>query len=373
MSHDEKRERFDHESEIQGTTDDASQERPLTTRQVLRQVRNPPNPWLSTTTEYLGPPPEAALEVYVDSSRGALSKNDSPDIPFTWSVNPYRGCYHGCAYCYARPSHEYLGFGAGSDFERKLTVKPDIAALLKQQFDHPRWRGELVVFSGNTDCYQPLEASEGLTRACLEVCREYRNPIQIITKSTLIERDTELLADLAREAFVTVCVSIPFRDPETARAMEPWAPTPDRRLRTIARLAKAGIPVGINVSPLIPGLNDGDIATLLKDAREAGATFANRTMLRLPGPVKEVFSERIKLLLPLKADKVLHQISEARDGKLNDSRFGARMRGTGHRWKMIEDLFSNAWQRFDYRPMPTPPEGSTFCRPKRTSGQLSLF
>jgi DNA repair photolyase len=344
-----------------------------TPRQTLRQVHNPPNPWISTVVEHLGPPPEAHLEVYVDGSRGALSRNDSPDIPFTWSVNPYRGCYHGCAYCYARPSHQYLDFGAGSDFDRKLTVKPDIAALLKSQLDHPRWQGELIVFSGNTDCYQPLEAGWGLTRACLEVCLAYRNPVGIITKSTLIERDLELLAELARETFVTVCVSLPFRDAEIARAMEPWAPSPDRRLRTIERLAAVGVPVGVNVSPLIPGLNDGDIPAILRDARAAGATFANRTMLRLPGPVRQVFEERLRLLLPMKADKVLHQISEARDGRMNDPRFGARMRGTGPRWRMIEDLFQSAWLRHGFAPMPSPPEVSPFRRPPRSTGQLSLF
>ena len=343
----------------------------LTPRQLLRQVQNPPNPWRSTVVEHLGEPPEATLEVFFDSSRQALSKNDSPDIPFTWSVNPYRGCYHGCAYCYARPTHEYLDFGAGTDFERKLVVKPEVASLLRAAFDHPRWGGELVVFSGNTDCYQPLEASWQLTRQCLQVCLEYLNPIGIITKSTLVERDVELLAELARASFVTVCVSLPFADEDVARALEPYAPAPARRLKTIERLAKAGVPVGINLSPLIPGLNDGDIPTILRDARAAGATFANRTMLRLPGPVKEVFEQRLRLLLPLSADKVMNQIREAREGQISSARFGERMRGTGKRWRMIDDLFQLAWQRHGYAPMPAQPP-SAFRRPERPRAQLEL-
>lgn len=343
-----------------------------TARQLLRQVSNPPNPWIRSTVEQLGPPPEATLEVFEDTSRAALSRNDSPDIPFTWSVNPYRGCYHGCAYCYARPTHEYLDFGAGTDFERKLIVKPDIAALLDRQLAHPRWQGELIVFSGNTDCYQPLEASWGLTRACLEVCLRFRNPVGIITKSALIERDIELLSELASTTHLTVTMSIPFLDQDIARSMEPYAPTPSRRLRTLERLAKANVPVGLNASPIVPGLNDQDLPKLLELARDAGATYANRTMVRLPGPVKEVFAERLRLLLPLKADKILHQIEEARGGHLNDSRFGDRMVGRGARWRMIDDLFLATHRRLGFAPMPQPPVPSPFRRPAKDRAQLEL-
>jgi DNA repair photolyase len=342
-----------------------------TARQQLRQLSNPPNPWISTVVDHLGEPPEAQLEVFFDSSRQALSKNDSPDIPFTWSVNPYRGCYHGCAYCYARPTHEYLDFGAGTDFERKLVVKPEVAKLLRDAFDNPKWTGELVVFSGNTDCYQPLEASMQLTRQCLQVCVEYRNPVGIITKSTLIERDIELLVELGRVSYVSVTVSLPFADADVARAMEPYVPTPARRLKMIERLASAGILVGINVAPLIPGLNDGDIPTVLRDAREAGASFANHTMLRLPGPVAEVFEQRLRLLLPTRADKVMNQIREARDGKLSNAQFGQRMRGVGPRWRMIEDLFQSAWHRAGYAPLPERPP-TAFVRPHKDKHQLQL-
>jgi len=338
---------------------------PATARQILRQVSNPPNPWSSTVVEHLGPPPEAKLEVFLDGSKTALAKNDSPDISFTWSVNPYRGCYHGCAYCYARPSHQYLDFGAGTDFERKLVVKPDVAALLRQQLEHPRWRGDLIMFSGNTDCYQPLEASWGLTRACLQVCLELRNPLGIITKSTLIERDVELIAELAREVGARVTISMPFWDPELARATEPYVPSPARRLRTIERLAAAGIPVGVNVAPIIPGLNDQDIPTILERAREAGAVHASRILLRLPGAVKDVFQERLALMLPTRAAKVMNAIREARDGKLYDARFGARHHGHGPRWRMIEDLFDATAARLGYVAPPAPPDPSPFRRPER--------
>ena len=181
-----------------------------TPRQRLRQLKNPPNPWISTVTEHLGPPPEASLEVFFDSSRQALSKNTSPDIPFTWSVNPYRGCYHGCAYCYARPSHEYLSLGAGTDFERKIVVKPEAPTLLREAFERPKWTGELVVFSGVTDCYQPLEAKMRLTRGCLEVCAEYKNPVGIITKSPIVERDIDVLQTLTKEASARVMGPTPY-------------------------------------------------------------------------------------------------------------------------------------------------------------------
>ncbi|MFO0747044.1 MAG: radical SAM protein [Myxococcota bacterium] len=242
-----------------------------TPRQILRQVRNPPNPWISTVVEHLGAPPEAELSVFVDSSRAALARNDSPDIDFRWSVNPYRGCYHGCAYCYARPSHQHLDLGAGSDFERKLIVKPEVASLLRDQLEHPRWKGELIMFSGNTDCYQPLEASWGLTHACLEVCRDYRNPVGIITKSTLIERDVELIAEMAREGHAGITVSILWdADGARHRALRAHARAPHE---DAAAPGRAGIPVGkVNVAPIIPGLNDGDIPAILEAARrDAGA------------------------------------------------------------------------------------------------------
>jgi DNA repair photolyase len=342
----------------------------LTGRAALRVVQNPPNRWHATAIEWLDGPPEHTLELFEDHSRSILSGNDSPDIPFRWSVNPYRGCYHGCAYCYARPTHPYLDFGAGTDFERKLTFKPDAPRLLAEAFAAPRWRGELVVFSGVTDCYQPLEVDHQLTRRCLEVCLAHRNPVGIITKSTVIERDVELLAALARETHLTVTISIPFFDAEIARAMEPYVPKPERRLRTIERLAAAGVPVGVNVAPLIPGLGDVDAPRILAAAAAAGARFYGMTMLRLPGPVAEVFESRLRALLPLRADRVLAQIADCRDGAKNDPRFGHRMRGVGPRWDAIARLVEQAAARHGLGRLPPPPEPSPFRRP---TAQLALW
>src|SRR3954469_10853820 len=295
----------------------------------MQPIANPPNPWLSTEVEYLEDPPDARLEVYEDHTREIIASNDSPDLGFSFSVNPYRGCFHGCAYCYARPSHEYLGLGAGTDFDRKITVKPRAPELLREAFEKPGWKGDLIVFSGVTDCYQPLEASYRLTRGCLEVCAEYRNPVGIITKAPLIERDIDVLQKLAGVARVGISISVPFWDPDKARAIEPFVATPQRRIKTIARLAAAGLDVGVNVAPVIPGLGDEDIAEILTAAAAAGAKRVAFIFLRLPGPVKDVFQERIRANLPLRAERILSRVREARGGKLNDARWGKRMEGEG--------------------------------------------
>src|SRR5437764_1573796 len=306
---------------------------------VPRPISNPPNPWLSTEVEYLEEIPPAELEVYEDHTREILSKNDSPDVGFTWSVNPYRGCLHAWAYCYARPTHEYLGLGAGTDFERKITVKPEAPRLLREAFERRSWKGELVAFSGVTDCYQPLEASYQLTRGCLEVCRDYRNPVCISSQAPLVERDMDLLTELSRVARVSVSVSIPLWDRDHARALEPQVPTPQRRMETVARLAATGIDVGVNVAPMIPGLGDADIPAILEAAAKAGAQWAGFVFLRLPGSVAQVFEERLREQLPLRAERVLSRIREARGGKLYDSRFGVRGRGQGTYAETVRDLF----------------------------------
>lgn len=339
-----------------------------------RPVSNPPNPWASTEVEYLDEIPPSRLEVLEDHSREVLAKNNSPDICFTWSINPYRGCMHACGYCYARPSHEYLSLGAGTDFETRIVVKPHAPELLREAFERPRWQGETIAFSGVTDCYQPLEASLRLTRRCLEVCAEYRNPVGIITKGVLIERDLDVLQTLSREARLWVSVSVPFHNPELARAMEPYVATPKRRLQTIEKLAAAGIDVAVSVAPIIPGLNDEDIAKVLTAASEAGARRAHYTLLRLPGPVKEVFEERLREKLPLRAERVLHRIRETRGGELSDPRFQSRMRGEGLYAETISRLFHTTARKVGIR-MSTGMEAapSTFQRPARPSAQLSLF
>jgi len=314
-------------------------------------ISNPPNPWTTRDVEYLDePPPNVKLEVYEDHSRQILSTNDSPDVGFKWSVNPYRGCLHACAYCYARPSHEYLSFGAGTDFDRKIVVKPRAPELLRAAFSKKSWKNETVVFSGVTDCYQPLEASYRLTRRCLEVCLLFANPAGIITKAPLVERDLDLLAALARGAGLHVTISVPFWDADKARAIEPYVATPARRMRTIEALARRGIPTGVNVAPIIPGLNDHEIPQILAAAADAGARSAAYVLVRLPGSVKQVFEGRLRDRLPLQADRVLHRIRETRGGKLYDPRFGVRGRGEGVYSESIHTLFEAAARRVGLAP-----------------------
>ncbi|HXU72159.1 MAG TPA: PA0069 family radical SAM protein [Polyangia bacterium] len=343
---------------------------------TLRPVSNPPNPWMSSEVEYLpGEVPEAALEIYEDHSRSILATNDSPDLGFDYSINPYRGCQHACAYCYARPGHEYLSMGAGTDFDRKIVVKPRAPELLREAFDKKSWKGELIVFSGVTDCFQPLEASYRLTRGCLEVCADYRNPVGIITKAPLIERDIDVLVRLSSVARLGVTISIPLWDPDKARAVEPFVATPQRRMKTIERLAAAGLDVGVNVAPVIPGLGDEDIAEVLTAAAASGARRAGFTFLRLPGPVKEVFQERIHARLPLRAERILARVREARGGKLNDSRFGKRMEGEGAYADAAYALFAQTCKKLGLNEHrgPQPVEHTTFLRPPRAGDQMKLF
>jgi DNA repair photolyase len=305
----------------------------------MRPISNPPNPWLSTHVEYLDEPQPAVLEVYEERARSALSENDSPDLGFRWSVNPYRGCQHACAYCYARPSHQYLGFGAGSDFESRIVVKTNVHEVLALELARPSWRRETVVFSGNTDCYQPLEASYALTRRCLEVCLARRTPVGVITKGTLVRRDLDLLAELARGPGAGVHVSIPFLDERVGRLVEPGAPAPRRRFETLRLLSDAGIETGVSISPLIPGLNESDVAGILEAARAAGARRAFLTLLRLPAEVLPVFRERLAGAFPERVRKVENGLREMKLGAWNRSEFGLRMRGSGPRWEALEQLF----------------------------------
>jgi DNA repair photolyase len=321
---------------------------------MARCIANPPNPWASTHVEWLGEPPTARLQIFEEEARSVLTANDSPDIPFRWSVNPYRGCFHGCAYCYARPSHQYLGWGAGTDFDRKLVVKINAPEVLRRELGRRSWQGEAIHFSGNTDCYQPLEAAYGLTRRCLEACLAHRNPVTVVTKGNLIRRDVDLLAPLARVAGATVHISIPFVDPALSRALEPYAAAPDQRLETIAQLSAAGVPTGVMVAPLIPGLNDREIPEILSAAARADAVTASMTLLRLPREVLPVFRDRLEAALPDRAGKVWNGLREMRDGRLNDAGFGTRMRGRGARWQAIRDLFALHCRRLGLR-LPTMP------------------
>jgi DNA repair photolyase len=330
---------------------------------------------LSSEIEYFDEIPPARLEVWEDHTRNILASNDSPDLGFSWSVNPYRGCFHGCAYCYARPTHEFLSLGAGTDFERKILVKPTAPALLRAAFERPSWKGELIVFSGVTDCYQPLEASYRLTRGCLEVCAEYRNPVGIITKAPLIERDLDLLVRLNQVARVGVTVSVPFWDPAKARALEPFVATPGRRIHTIEKLARAGLDVGVNVAPMIPGLGDEDMPKVLEAASQAGARHAGFVFLRLPGSVAQVFEERLRAAMPLRADKILHRIRDARGGELYDARFGVRQRGEGAYAEQARALFDATCRRLGLNAAMSggDPPATTFQRPQKPGQQLKLW
>ncbi len=274
--------------------------------------------------------------------------------------------------CYARPTHEYLDMGAGTDFDTKIVFKPKAAELLRETFEKPSWKGELIMFSGVTDCYQAVEKDLGLTRACLEVCLEYRNPVSIITKSALVERDVDLIAELAREAGASLSVSLAWTDAELARTIEPWAASPQRRLKVIETFAKAGVPVGIMMAPIIPGLNDSQMVKLLELAKDAGAQWAGWTLLRLSGAVKEVFEDRLRVSLPLVADRVMHRIRETRGGKLYDATYGVRGRGVGVYAETIKTMFDTTVKRLGLNNREWPDTPSRFRRPPK-GGQLSLF
>jgi DNA repair photolyase len=312
---------------------------------VARRVSNPPNPWATTHVEWLDEPPPVELEVYEERARSIVACNDSPDVPFRFSVNPYRGCQHACAYCYARPTHQYLGFGAGTDFDARIVVKRNAPALLRHELARRPLRGEWLAFSGVTDPYQPLEASYGLTRACLEECLAARVPVGVVTKGALVQRDVDLLARLAREAGARVFLSIPFADEASSRALEPWAPAPDVRFQTLRRLGEAGVPTGVAVSPVVPGLSESHVPEILQRAREAGATRAFQILLRLPAEVRPVFTERLRAALPLRADKVLAALREMRADQAQPTAFGERMRGSGPRWEAARALFEVTCRR----------------------------
>jgi len=338
----------------------------------MKQVSNPQNPFLSEHRELLDPAPHASTEIFEEESGTILSRNDSPDLPFRWSVNPYRGCFHACAYCYARPSHEYWGFGAGTDFESKLVVKPHAAKALRTAFMKSSWKGELVVFSGNTDCYQPLEATYEVTRSCLAVCAEFRNPVGIITKASLIQRDVDILKTLNEETWIRVYFSIPFADHDTARKVEPHTPSITKRFEAMANLAKAGISTHVFLAPVIPGLNEHDIPTILHRAREAGAVDASYLLLRLNGNVEAVFLERMAQVFPDRIKKIVNRVKEVRGGQLSEKRFFKRHQGQGSTWFTVQQLFDTSYRKAGFplevdRPIP-----NTFRRPDQPF-QQSLF
>lgn len=305
----------------------------------MRPADNPPNAFAHARCEWLESPPAAAVAIHEESARSIITKNDSPDIPFRWSVNPYRGCQHGCAYCYARRTHEYLDLAAGTDFDTQIFVKINAPDLLARELRRRGWKRERIAFSGVTDCYQPLEAHYRLTRRCLDVCAEAANPVGIVTKSFLVARDADILAKLHCRSAAHVFFSIAFTDDAISQRIEPWAPTPGRRFEAMRRLHEAGVPVGLIIAPVIPGLNDRDIPALLARGAENGASDADYTPVRLPGSVADVFLARLRHELPDFADRVEAHIREMRGGLLNNPQFGCRMQASGAYWESIQRLF----------------------------------
>jgi DNA repair photolyase len=305
-----------------------------------------------------------------DSSKSVVTENNSPDIPFRYSLNPYRGCEHGCAYCYARPTHEFLGFSAGVDFESKILVKNDAPELLREKLLSSSWKGDLICFSGNTDCYQPVERQMRLTRRCLEVMAEFLNPVSVITKNELVTRDLDLLQELARHDAACVTLSVTTLDDELCAALEPRTSRPRARLRAIETLAKAGIPVCVNVAPVIPGLTDHEMPKILKAAREAGACEAGYQPVRLPLTVEKVFTEWLDVHFPDRKSKVLELIRSMRGGKLNDGRFGSRFRGEGPIAGALRQMFDIYSRKEGLQRKKHKLSSAHFRRP---GDQLSLF
>jgi len=306
-----------------------------------------------------------------DHSRTILNRNDSPDIGFEYSLNPYRGCEHGCIYCYARPTHEYLGLSAGLDFETRIMVKEDAPKLLREELSSPKWQPQTIALSGVTDCYQPVERRLKLTRGCLEVLTEFRNPVGIVTKNQLVLRDLDLLTELARHNAVAVFISVTTLDTELRKVMEPRTTPPVARLATIRKLTAAGVPVGVMVAPIIPGLTDHEIHKIIEAAVEAGAKFAGKVTLRLPFAVAPLFERWLATHFPDKQDKVLGRIRSLRGGKLNDSEFGKRMTGEGIFAEQIDQMFHVACRRTGIAENDLELSTADFRRPG--GRQLSLF
>ena len=280
-----------------------------------------------------------------DHSRSIIARNDSPDIGFDASINPYRGCTHGCVYCYARPTHEYLGLSAGLDFESRILVKQDAPELLRKELLSSRWNPQVLSMSGVTDPYQPVERRLRITRRCLGVLAEFRNPVVIVTKNYLVTRDMDLLSELARHDAAAVAFSLTTLDDDLRRIMEPRTSRPARRLAAVEKLAAGGIPVGVMTAPVIPGLNDHELPNLLSAAAEAGATFAAYVPVRLPYAVAPLFEDWLARHFPERKDKVLNRVRSMRGGELNDASFGSRMRGEGFFAKHIAQLFSISCRR----------------------------
>lgn len=313
--------------------------------------------------------PETQVEI--DPAQSILTENQSPDIGFQFSLNPYRGCEHGCSYCYARPYHEFLGYNAGLDFETRILAKEEAPELLEKQLSSRSWKPQPIVCSGVTDCYQPVEKDLQITRECLRRFCEFRNPVGIITKNALVTRDLNLLAELSSRNAALVVLSVTSLQTELANQMEPRASRPEARLQAMKLLSEAGIPVGVSVAPVIPGINDHEIPAILEAAADHGATFASGTLLRLPYSVSEIFADWLERHFPHRKDLVLNRIREIRGGKLNETRFHSRMAGDGPLASQIQQFLKLSKRRFGLAEKAPALSSEGFQR--RISGQLELF
>jgi DNA repair photolyase len=305
-----------------------------------------------------------------DESRSILSRNDSPDVPFDVSINPYRGCEHGCIYCFARPTHAYLGLSPGLDFETRIFSKPRAPELLRKELEKPSYRCQVIALGANTDPYQPVERDLGITRGVLEVLAEHDHPVSVVTKSQLVLRDIDILSKMAAKRLASVFVSLTTLDPELARRMEPRASAPEKRLEAIRRLSAEGVPVGVLASPMIPALNDSELERILEQASSAGAEVAGYILLRLPLELKDLFAEWLEANYPTKAKHVLSLVRETRDGELYQSEFGKRMRGSGPYAALLEKRFQVAVRKYGLDGRRPPLDTSRF---HRTGDQMRLF
>ncbi|MES3038106.1 MAG: PA0069 family radical SAM protein [Bdellovibrionota bacterium] len=345
-------------------------------------TENPANRWerLHYSEEYAEPNiyeeetnPRLKTEFFKDTSKTVLTQNKSPDIGFNFSVNPYRGCEHGCAYCYARPTHEYLGYSAGLDFESKIFVKENAPELLREKLMSKSWEPATIAMSGITDCYQPIERKLEITRRCLQVLNEFKNPVAIITKNALVTRDVDILSELASVGAAEVFISVTTLDSELCGFLEPRTSRPTARLKAIETLAKAGIPVGVNVAPVIPGLTDHEMPSILKAAADAGATSAGYVPLRLPTTVLTVFTQWLDTHRPDRKEKILSAIRDIRGGKLNDANFGSRMSGQGPVADNMKQMFQIYSRREHLNEKDFHLSTASFQRPVTPPDQLSFL
>jgi DNA repair photolyase len=313
--------------------------------------------------------PRRDTQFYRDGTKTIIARNDSPDVGFETSVNPYRGCEHGCIYCFARPTHEYLGMSAGLDFESKIMVKTDAPRLLEEELSSPKWKPQVLVMSGVTDPYQPVERKLRITRGCLEVLAKFRNPVAIITKNRLVSRDIDLLCELASHNASAVNVSVTSLNPNLQRVLEPRTSSPSARLEAIKMLSNAGIPVGVMVAPIIPGLTDHEVPRIVEACAKAGAQFAGYTIVRLPWAIAPLFEHWLDEHFPEKKEKVLSRIRQIRNGKINDARWGFRTKGEGIFAEQIRSMFEVSCRRFGIGDRP---ELSTAAF-RRVTPQMELF